>query len=115
MRLALLLLLIASPVLAAPDEGLFHDGAGTCDASLIGQPDGPVSITSERIDAARGACVFTAETLISRMDGASLRDALCQPAGGSDPFETRFFMSFTERGVTVVSPRWGTWALGRCP
>lgn len=48
------------------------------------------------------------------MDGASLRDAICWPRDGGDPFEARFFLSFTERGVTVVSPRWGTWALGRC-
>jgi hypothetical protein len=114
MRIAALLLLLAGPVLAAPDEGLFHDGTGSCDAGLIGQPGGPVRITPERIDAARGACVFTAETLISRMDGASLRDALCQSADGSEPFETRLFLSFTDLGVTVVSPRWGTLALGRC-
>lgn len=49
------------------------------------------------------------------MDAASLRDAICRPAGDGDPFEARFFLSFTERGVTVVSPAWGTWALGRCP
>jgi len=115
MRIAALLLLLATPALAAPDQGLFHDGSGTCDPALIGAPDGPVRISPDRLEAARGSCTFMGETLISRMDGASLRDAVCQAPDGSEPFETRFFLSFTERGVTVVSPRWGTWALGRCP
>lgn len=115
MRLAALLLLIASPAIAAPETGLFHDGVGGCDPARVGAADGPVRISPSRIEAPRGSCEFTGETRVSRMDGASLRDALCRPAGGGDPFQTRFFLSFTERGVTVVSPRWGTWALGRCP
>jgi hypothetical protein len=114
MRLAALLL-VAAPALAAPETGLFHDGVGGCDAARVGTPDGPVRIGTARIEAARGSCDFTGETRISRMDGASLRDATCRPASGGEPFETRFFLSFTERGVTVVSPAWGTWALGRCP
>jgi len=114
-RLAVLLLLIAAPALAAPETGLFHDGAGRCDPGQVGDPTGPVRIGPARLEAARGACDFTGETRISRMEGASLRDASCRPAGGGEPFEARFFLSFTERGVTVVSPAWGTWALGRCP
>ena len=114
MRLALLFFLIAGPVLGAPAEGLFRDGSGTCDPALIGAPDGPVRISPGRLEAARGSCTFTGETLISRMDGASLRDAVCQTPDGSEPFGTRFFLKFTDRGVTVVSPPWGTWALGRC-
>jgi hypothetical protein len=115
MRLLAALLLIAGPAFAAPDEGLFHDGTGSCDAGRVGAMDGPVRIERVRIEAPRGTCAFTGETRISRMEGASLRDALCRPAGGGEPFETRFFLSFTGAGVTVVSPRWGTWALGRCP
>lgn len=76
---------------------------------------GPVRISPARLEAARGTCDFSGETRISRMDGASLRDATCRPSGGGEPFETRFFLSYTDRGVTVVSPAWGTWALGRCP
>ncbi len=115
MRLAALLLLIAAPAIAAPETGLFHDGVGGCDPVRVGAEDGPVRVGPDQLEAARGACDFTGETRISRMDGASLRDATCRPAGGGEPFETRFFLSFTERGVTVVSPAWGTWALGRCP
>lgn len=115
MRLTALIFLIATPGLSAPEAGLFHDGVGGCDLALVSAPDGPVRIGPDRIEAARGACDFTGETRISRMEGASLRDASCRPAGGGEPFEARFFLSFTERGVTVVSPAWGTWALGRCP
>lgn len=115
MRLAALLLLVATPVLATPEAGLFHDGVGGCDPSRIGATNGPVRVTSDRIEAARGTCAFTGETRISRMDGASLRDGLCRPPGGGEPFETRFFLRFTPAGVTIVSPVWGTWALGRCP
>ncbi len=114
-RLSALLLLIAAPALAAPETGLFHDGAGRCDPGLVGDPTGPVRISPSRLEAPRGTCTFTGETRISRMDGTSLRDATCRPVGDGEPFETRFFLSFTERGVTVVSPAWGTWALGRCP
>lgn len=114
-RLAALLFLVAAPALAASETGLFHDGSGRCDPGLIGDPTGPVRIGAARLEAARGSCDFTGETQISRMDGASLRDAICRPADGGEPFETRLFLSFTQRGVTVVSPAWGTWALGRCP
>ena len=115
MRLAAVLLLVAAPAFGAQEAGLFRDLSGSCDPELVGQMTGPVRINPSRLEAPRGVCAFSGETLISRMDGASLRDATCRPAGGGDPFETRFFLSFTERGVTVVSPAWGTWALGRCP
>jgi hypothetical protein len=114
-RLATLLLLITAPALAAQEPGLFHEGAGSCDPALVGEISGPVRINATRLEAARGTCTFTGETRISRMDGASLLDATCRPAGGRESFETRFFLSYTDRGVTVVSPAWGTWALGRCP
>ena len=106
---------LASPALAEPETGLFHDGVGGCDPARVGAPDGPVRIGSGRLEAARGICELSGETRISRMDGASLRDATCRPSGGGEPFETRFFLSFTASGVTIVSPTWGTWALGRCP
>jgi len=115
MRLAALLLLLAAPAIAAPEAGLFRDGSGGCDPARIGHQDGPIRISPDRIEAARGACTFFGETRISRVDGGSLRDATCRPSDGKESFQTRFFLYFNETGVTVVSPRWGTWALGRCP
>jgi hypothetical protein len=115
MRLTAVLLLVVATPLGAQETGLFHDLSGSCDPALVGKVAGPVRIRPSRLEAARGACAFTGETRISRMDGASLRDATCGPSGGGEPFQTRFFLSFTDRGVTVVSPAWGTWALGRCP
>lgn len=88
---------------------------GGCEPARAGLADGPVRVNPGRLEAAGGTCDFTGETRVSRMDGASLRDAICRPVGGREPFETRFFLSFTQAGVTVVSPAWGTWALGRCP
>lgn len=115
MRLTAVLLLMATPALSAPEAGLFRDGSGGCDPARIGHQDGPVRINPDRIEAARGACSFVGETRLSRFDGGSLRDATCRPSGGEEPFQTRFFLYFSDIGVTVVSPRWGTWALWRCP